>query len=99
MRSIAVEPEQLESCAARIDESNQDYTRAYSQLFEAVDTMKAAWQGKDNTAFSNQIAKFQSDFREMSVLCGQYAEFLRSSAKSYRSVQDDLASQAGALAQ
>lgn len=99
MRSIAVEPEQLESCAARIDENNQDYTRAYGQLFEAVDTMKAGWQGKDNTAFSNQIARFQSDFREMSLLCGQYAEFLRNSAKSYRAIQDDLASQAGALAQ
>ena len=99
MRCITVEPEQLESCAARIDESNQDYTRAYTQLFEAVDTMKAGWQGKDNTAFSNQIARFQGDFREMSVLCGQYAEFLRSSAKSYRSMQDDLAAQAGALAQ
>ncbi len=98
MRSIQVEPEQLEACAARIEESNQDYTRAYTQLFESVDTMKAGWQGKDNTAFSNQISRYQSDFREMSVLCGQYAEFLRNSAKSYRQVQDDLASQANALA-
>ena len=63
-----------------------------------VDTMKTGWQGKDNTAFSNQISRYQSDFREMSVLCGQYAEFLRNSAKSYRQVQDDLASQANALA-
>ncbi|MBR2759574.1 MAG: WXG100 family type VII secretion target [Solobacterium sp.] len=98
MRSIQVEPEQLEACAARIEESNQDYIRAYTQLFESVDTMKTGWQGKDNTAFSNQISRYQSDFREMSVLCGQYAEFLRNSAKSYRQVQDDLASQANALA-
>ena len=98
MRSIAVEPEQLEASASRIDDSNQDYVRAYTSLFEAVDTMKAGWQGKDNTAFSNQISKFQTDFREMSVLCGQYAEFLRNSAKSYRAVQDDLTSQANALA-
>ncbi len=98
MRSIAVEPEQLEASASRIDDSNQEYIRAYTNLFEAVDTMKSGWQGKDNTAFSNQISKFQSDFREMSVLCGQYAEFLRNSAKSYRSVQDDLTSQANALA-
>ena len=97
MRSITVEPELLDASAARIEDSNQDYVRAYTALFEAVDTMKSAWQGKDNTAFSNQISKFQTDFREMSVLCGQYAEFLRNSAKSYRSVQDDLTSQANAL--
>lgn len=98
MRSITVEPEHLEASASRIEDSNQDYVRAYTALFEAVDTMKAAWQGKDNTAFSNQISKFQTDFREMSVLCSQYAEFLRNSAKSYRAVQDDLTSQANALA-
>lgn len=97
MRSITVEPEQLEASAARIDESNQDYTRSYQNLFDAVDTMKAGWQGKDNTAFSNQISRFQTDFREMAVLCGQYAEFLRNSAKSYRAVQDDLTAQANAL--
>jgi WXG100 family type VII secretion target len=99
MRSIAVEPEQLEASAARIEEHNQDYSRAYAQLFDAVDTMKAGWQGKDNTAFSTQISKFQTDFREMSVLCSQYVEFLRNSAKSYRQMQEDLASQAANLAQ
>ena len=97
MRSIAVEPEQLDASASRIEDSNQNYVRAFTALFEAVDLMKSGWQGKDNTAFSNQISKFQSDFREMSVLCGQYAEFLRNSAKSYRAVQDDLTSQANAL--
>lgn len=97
MRRITVEPEQLESSAARMDDSNADYTRAFTQLFEAVDTMKSAWQGKDNTAFSNQIERFESDFREMSVLCRQYSEFLRNSAKSYREMQEDFTSQASNL--
>jgi len=99
MRTIAVECEQIEACASRIDDANQDYIRSFSQLFESVDGMKASWQGKDNVAFSNQIQKFQSDFRQMSVLCTQYAEFLRNSARSYRQLQDDLASQAGGLTQ
>ena len=50
-------------------------------------------------AFSTQIRKFEADFREMSVLCTQYAEFLRNSARAYRETQDDLAVQASNLAQ
>ena len=99
MRTITVEPEQLETCAMRIDEDNQTYQRTFAQLFDAVDTMKAGWEGKDNLAFSTKIRKFETDFREMSVLCAQYAEFLRNSARAYREMQDDLASQASHLAE
>jgi WXG100 family type VII secretion target len=99
MRTISVEPEQVEASAARMDDQNQSYQRTYAQLFEAVDTMKSGWQGKDNTAFSTRIGKFESDFREMSVLCTQYSEFLKNSARAYREMQDDLAGQAGSLAQ
>lgn len=99
MRTITVESEQVEACASRIDDANNDYVCSFTQLFESVDGMKTAWQGKDNIAFSNQIQKFQSDFRQMSVLCTQYAEFLRNSARSYRQLQDDIASQAASLVQ
>ncbi|MCR5230130.1 MAG: WXG100 family type VII secretion target [Solobacterium sp.] len=97
MRNITVDPAQLEAAASRIEDQNQDYVRAFSGLFEAVDTMKAGWEGKDNTAFSGKISQFESDFREMSLLCAQYAEFLHSSARSYIQVQDDLTSQVNAL--
>ena len=97
MRSIKVEPEQLESCAARIEEKNQEYQRNCSNLFQACEVMSAAWQGEDNIAFTNQIAKYQPDFQQLAVLCGQYAEFLRAAARSYRSTQDELIAQAGRL--
>ena len=99
MRTITVEPEQLEVSASRIDEDNQAYQRTFAQLCDAVDTMKAGWEGKDNVAFSTKIRKFEADFREMSVLCAQYAEFLRNSARAYRETQDDLASQASHLSE
>lgn len=99
MKVITVDPEILEACARRMEEENQDYERSYMQLFEAVDTMRSGWQGKDNTSFSNQIYKFRSDFKEMSVLCAQYAEFLRNSARAYREMQEELAAQAARLAQ
>jgi WXG100 family type VII secretion target len=97
MRSIQVAPEQLESSAARMSEAHDAYLRAVSQLYEAVEAMKAGWQGRDNIAFSNKIARFEGDFRQMAALCAQYAEFLRSSAQSYRMMQQDLEAQVNSL--
>ena len=99
MRSIFVEPEELERRAALMENHNDSYVQAFTQLFSAVDLMEAGWKGRDNTAFSNQIHKFEADFRQMSALCTQYSEFLRSSALAYRETQDAIASQAAHLAQ
>ncbi len=98
MRMITVEPERLEACAMRISDETQEYQRTYTQLFEAVDRMKAGWEGKDNVAFTNQIRKYEADFRQMTVLCMQYSEFLRNSARAYREMQDDLTNQVTSLA-
>ncbi len=99
MRQITVEPERLEACAARMDERNEDYTRNYRELFAAVEAMSAAWQGSDNTAFTAQISRFEADFRQLSMLCAQYTEFLRNSARAYRQTQEELTSQASRLTQ
>lgn len=99
MRKITVSPEYLDACAMRMDDQNTDYVRNYTELFQAVDAMSAAWAGKDNTAFTNRILKFQSDFKQISLLCTAYAEFLRSSARAYRQMQDELTSQAEMLEQ
>ena len=97
MRVITVTPAQLEQTAAQIDNENDNYRRLYAQLFDAVDTMKAGWSGKDNEAFTNRIHTFESDFHQISVLCTQYAEFLRNSAGAYRRTQETIASQANQL--
>ncbi len=99
MRKITVQPEQLDSCAVRMETHNQDYQKYYQELFSEVDKMALAWQGKDNTAFTSQISKYQTDCRYLSLLCTQYADFLKNSAQSYRDIEDELASQARSLAQ
>ena len=40
---------------------------------------------------------FQTDIRQLSVLCTQYSDFLRSSAMAYRETNDELAAQAARL--
>ncbi len=92
MRKISVEVEQLESCAARMEEKNQDYLSHCNALFACVETMQNVWKGQDNTAFTNRISAYESDFRQLHMLASQYVDFLRNAARSYRNTQQELTS-------
>lgn len=97
MRQITVEVAQVENCANKIEEMANSYKQAYNQLFDEVDLMKNSWSGKDNQAFSTQIAGYEDDFNQLYILIYQYIEFLRASAKAYKQLQDELCAQAKAL--
>ncbi len=96
-RNIQVTPEQLESTATQIDSLAADYKSQYDLLYKETDAMASTWNGKDNTAFTNQIAGFKDDFEKMHTLMLNYADFLRKSAKSYRDTQDTVVSEARKL--
>ncbi len=97
MRSIIVEPDRLESTAAKIESANADYEKYYQQMYAEVDKMSASWQGKDNTAYTSQIKTFEGDLKQISLIMRQYADFLRNSARAYRETQDELYAEANRL--
>ena len=97
MRSIIVEPERLEASAAKIEAANSEYDRIYQAMYADVDKMSTSWQGKDNTAFTNQIKTFEDDLRQISIIMKQYSDFLRNSARAYRETQDEIYSSANRL--
>lgn len=96
-RTIQVTPEQLESAAGRIEGLAGDYKTQYDQLYSETNAMASTWNGKDNTAFVDQIAGFKDDFEKMHTLMLNYADFLRKSAKAYRDTQDTVVSEARKL--
>lgn len=96
-RTILVTPEQLETAATKIEGLATDYQTQYNALYSKTDALASTWQGEDNTAFVNQIAGFKDDFAKMYSLMNQYAEFLRTSAKAYRTTQQQVVTQAKGL--
>ena len=96
-RTIQVTPEQLESAAGRIEGLAADYKSQYDALYNETNAMASTWQGKDNTAFVDQIAGFKDDFEKMHTLMLNYADFLRKCAKAYRDTQDSVVSEARKL--
>lgn len=97
MRKISVEVEQLEACASRMDEKNLAYLKNCEALFEAIETMRLAWKGEDNTAFTSRIISYESDFKQLHTLASEYTDFLRHTARSYRSMQQELITMANSL--
>lgn len=96
-RTIIVDPAKLESAAGKMDAYVADYESIYKQLYSEVDGMAAAWQGKDNIAFTNQIKGFEDDFQKMVALMKEYSEFLKKSAVAYRTTQDEITAAAKRL--
>lgn len=96
-RVIEVTPEQLESAASRIEDLARDYQTQYDLLYSKTDAMASTWNGKDNLAFTEQIAGFKDDFSKMHQLMLNYADFLRKSAKAYRDTQDTITTEAKKL--
>jgi len=94
---IAVDPAKLEASAQKVDSQAQEYTKLYQQLYSEVDAMGASWQGADNQAYVSQIKGFQDDFQNIVKQLNQYAEFLRQSAKAYRTTQENVKTGAGRL--
>ena len=90
MRSIMVEPDKLEMTASGIETANREYDRTYQAIYAEVDKMSMSWQGKDNTAFTNQIKSFENDLKQISIIMRQYADFLHNSARAYRETQDEI---------
>lgn len=96
-KTIQVTPEQLESAAGRIESLAAEYKTQYDALYSETNAMASTWQGKDNTAFIDQIAGFKDDFGKMHTLMLNYADFLRKSAKAYRETQDTVTAEARKL--
>lgn len=97
MKKIYVDPIRLDSSAMKIESEIEAYHRCYMMMFDEVEKMKNAWQGKDNVAFTNQIRQLEAVMKQIQVLCQQYAEFLRNSARAYRETQNELMNQAGRI--
>ena len=97
MRPITVEPDRLEHTASKVAEANAEYDRTYQAIYAQVDKMATVWTGKDNNAFTEQIRGYEDDLRQISIIMGQYADFLRNCARAYREAQDEVYAQATRL--
>ena len=94
---INVDPSRLEMSATRIEQQIVLYEKTYHHLYQNVEALSAGWKGKDNQAFVQQIKGFESDFKTMSVIIKEYANFLKTGAKAYRNLQNDRMLQARKL--
>lgn len=96
---ISVETAQLDSTATQIDGLADSYNSSYTTLFNTVQELRNAWEGRDNVAFTSQIEGFRDDFQRMEQLMREYSAFLKKSANAYRETQSNIENSARMLSQ
>lgn len=94
VRKIYVEPERILSSSKKIEDYNNEFKQLKQKLYEEVDMMTNAWNGKDNQAFTNQIKTYQNTMNSISLIMSQYCNFLNNSANAYRQTQEEIYSEA-----
>lgn len=82
---ISVDPEVLEASAEKLYEHCSAYENTYNQLCQCINAIQAERHGKDYLAYVNQLRGYELEFVSLSYLMRNYAEFLRITAKAYRS--------------
>jgi len=88
-RKIVVDPAKLEAAAKQMNAQANDYKSLYEKLYGEVSGLKSGWDGVDNQAFVAQIEGFKEDFQAMVTLMTQYADFLTTSAGTYKRTQTE----------
>lgn len=96
-QKILVTPEMLEQAATSIESLANEYKAQYTELYSTTGSLASTWSGADNVAFVNQIEGFKDDLEKMYTLMNRYAQYLRTTAKSYRDTQDSIIKQAKSL--
>ena len=84
-----VELTALTGTAKTIEAQAREYQQLYTQLYQAVDSMNSAWQGKDNVAFTTQIKGFKDDFERMKQLLLDFAELIKFANTEYKQALSD----------
>lgn len=97
MNLIQVDPLMLDGVASKMEESNRHFLEQSTTLLQTVETMQSSWSGKDNLSFTASIFKYEPIFKQLYMLCSSYIDFLRQSSANYRSMQEEIASQASQL--
>ena len=95
---ITVHTSELITASENVTNLADSYNADYTKLYSLIDELRSSWDGKDNQAYTLQIAEFKNDFEAMEALMRQYAEFLSMAATKYRETQDNITSQAKTLA-
>lgn len=96
---IIADTAKLNSTAKEVRGLAQDYETEYNNLFKLVQSLKSAWEGKDNVAFTERIEGFRDDFQRMKKLMDDYAAYIEKVATTYQTTQSDLVSGAKLLSQ
>jgi WXG100 family type VII secretion target len=95
---IKVNMTELQHTAQQIDSQIADFEKIYKVMYEMVNHMGNAWEGKDNKEFVKKMNEFRYDLDQLKQLLSEYPKLLVNCANSYSKTQQRLVDRARDLA-
>ena len=92
MASIKVSPEMLSNAAAKIEQQNENFLRASTQLKRAADALAATWDGQDHDEFVREQEQIDQWYKRMSEVVTTYAAGMKQAASEYQEMDNEMAS-------
>ncbi|MDR1464441.1 MAG: WXG100 family type VII secretion target [Oscillospiraceae bacterium] len=80
---------QLRTSATRIRTLAQQCQSCYQSLYQDVNAMGAAWKGKDNAAYVNQVNGFRDDFQQLYQLLADFSALAGDASGEYQQALND----------
>ena len=91
---INVNMGEMMTTGGKVINSGDDFKAQTERLYQAVDSLEAKWQGTDNKAYVTKVNEYKDDMLNLAKVIVSYGEFIRTTAKTYMDVADDIASAA-----
>lgn len=96
-RKIFVDPSKLENASREVLAKADEYEQLFLNVLKQAEALSSAWKGQDNQEFANKIEGFRPDFVAMKQDMISYGKFLKESALTYRTAQQDIVNRARTL--
>lgn len=87
-------PEELRTAGKKLVSNAESYLGSVKRIYEAVDNLRANWQGTDNQSFVATVYSYKENIDALGKVIGNYGVFLQETGNSLEKLQAEIAQQA-----
>lgn len=87
---ISIDPERTKSIGDEITTIAGRYNKEINTIYSIVDDLRNVWTGTAAQRFTDNIKKFENDYKKFGVLLQQIGELLSTTGNEYSKLEDSL---------
>jgi len=85
--NMAVNSTDVKNASKTISDASDALTTAYTNVFNSLRSIDAAWDGEDNSEYNENFMSFEKDFFELTKFINRMVNHLELTAKAYETAE------------